>query len=168
MTKIGAEALMSRRNEWIGIGVKRVFGVALAGMLVGAMTLAPVAGAAAGRRSRDEERVVSERAIDRTEVENLQRWVSAGHADWCKDARLVAAEELKRVAAEYSDEGFELDAVENRDSSSGNRVAFEWATVDGRVAYRVTVERFEWLLPIAKNVESMVWVPTSTEIVVQD
>jgi hypothetical protein len=32
----------------------------------------------------------------------------------------------------------------------------------------VTVERFEWLLPIAKNVESMVWVPTSTEILVQE
>ena len=30
--------------------------------------------------------------------------------------------------------------------------------------YRVTVERFEWLLPIAKNMESAVWVPTMTEI----
>lgn len=130
--------------------------------------MAPMAGVAAARGSRVEERVTSERAIDRAEVENLQRWVSAGHADWCKDARLVAAEELKRVAAEYSDEGFELDAVEDQDSSSANRVTFEWATVDGRVAYRVTVERFEWLLPIAKDVESMVWVPTSTEIVAQD
>ena len=154
--------------KWIGIGVKRLIGVGLAGMVVGAMALAPMAGAAAARGSRVEEQVTSERAIDRAEVENLQRWVSAGHADWCKDARLVAAEELKRVAAEYSDEGFELDAVEDQDSSSGNRVTFEWATVDGRVAYRVTVERFEWLLPIAKNVESMVWVPTSTEILLQD
>ena len=154
--------------KWIGIEVKRVVGVALAGMMMGAMTLAPMAGAAAARSSGVEELVTNERAIDRAEVENLQRWVSAGHADWCKDARLVAAEELKRVAAEYSDEGFELDAVEDQDLSSGNRATFEWATVDGRVAYRVTVERFEWLLPIAKNVESMVWVPTSTEILVQD
>jgi len=161
--------MYSRKNwEWIGIGLKRVGGTAMAAILVGAMATAPMAGAAAARGSRVEERVTNERAIDRAEVENLQRWVSAGHADWCKDARLVAAEELKRVAAEYSDEGFELDAVEDQNLSSGNRATFEWATVDGRVAYRVTVERFEWLLPIAKNVESMVWVPTSTEILVQE
>ena len=138
------------------------------GILVGAMAMAPAAGAVSVGSARAEERVTNERTIDRAEVENLQRWVSAGHADWCKDARLVAAEELKRVAAEYSDEGLELDAVEDQDLSSGNRATFEWATADGRVAYRVTVERFEWLLPIAKNVESMVWVPTSTEILVQD
>jgi hypothetical protein len=28
----------------------------------------------------------------------------------------------------------------------------------------VAVERFEWLLPIAKNAESIVWAPTSTGI----
>jgi hypothetical protein len=161
--------MYSRKNwKWIGVGLKRVGGTAMAAILVGAMALAPMAGAAAARGSRVEERVTNERAIDRAEVENLQRWVSAGHADWCKDARLVAAEELKRVAAEYSDGGFELDAVEDQDLSSGNRATYEWATVDGRVAYRVTVERFEWLLPIAKNVESMVWVPTGTEILVRE
>jgi len=140
----------------------------MAGILLGAMAMAPATGAVGVRSARAEERVTNERAIDRAEVENLQRWVSAGHADWCKDARLVAAEELKRVAAEYSDEGLELHAVEDQDLSSGNRATFEWATLDGRVAYRVTVERFEWLLPIAKNVESMVWVPTSTEVLVED
>jgi hypothetical protein len=152
----------------IGQGLTRMVGMGMAGILVGAMTLAPMAGAAAARGSRVEERATNQPVIDRAEVENLQRWVSAGHADWCKDARLVAAEELKRVAAEYSDEGFELDTVEDQDLSSGNRATFEWATLDGRVLYRVTVERFEWLLPIAKNVHSMVWVPTSTEILVQD
>jgi hypothetical protein len=136
-------------------------------MVMGAMTLVPIV-AVAGN-SRDQERVTNERAIDRAEVENLQRWVSAGHAEWCKDARLVAAEELKRLAAEYSGDGFELNAVvSDEDSNNGNRVTFEWATLDGRVRYHVTVVRFDWLLPIAKNVESMVWVPTSTEICTQD
>ena len=157
----------SLHKTTMGQGLTRMVGMGMAGILV-AMTLVPMAGAASGRGSRVDERLTSERAIDRAEVENLQRWVSAGHADWCKDARLVAAEELKRVTAEYSDEGFELDAVEDQDLSRGNRVTIEWATVDGRVAYRVTVERFEWLLPIAKNVESMVWVPTSTEILARD
>jgi hypothetical protein len=36
--------------------------------------------------------------------------------------------------------------------------------MDGRALYRVTVERFDWLLPFARNQESIVWVPTSTEI----
>ena len=152
----------------IGLRWTNMVSMGMARILLGAMAIAPAAGAVGVGSARAEERVTNERAIDRAEVENLQRWVSAGHADWCKDARLVAAEELKRVAAEYSDQGLEMDAVEDPDLSSGNRATFEWATVDGRVAYRVTVERFEWLLPIAKNVESMVWVPTSTEILVQD
>jgi hypothetical protein len=152
----------------IGLRLTSIIGMGMAVILLGAMTMAPAAGAVGVGSARAEERVTNERAIDRAEVENLQRWVSAGHADWCKDARLVAAEELKRVAAEYSDQGLELDAVEDQDLSGGNRATFEWKTMDGRVAYRVTVERFEWLLPIAKSVESMVWVPTSTEILVQD
>jgi hypothetical protein len=132
------------------------------GMLAGAMTLAPLA--AAGN-VREEERITHERHIDQADVENLQRWVSSGHADWCKDARLVAAEELWRMAPEYSGDGFELNAISAEPiASGGNRVTFEWTPLDGRALYRVTVERFDWLLPIAKNSESIVWVPTSTEI----
>jgi hypothetical protein len=132
------------------------------GMLGGAMTLAPLA--AAGN-VREEERITHERHINQADVENLQRWVSSGHADWCKDARLVAAEELWRLAPEYSGDGFELNAISAEPiASGGNRVTFEWAPLDGRALYRVTVERFDWLLPIAKNSESIVWVPTSTEI----
>ena len=117
----------------------------------------------------DEARVVSERTIDRGEAENLQRWVSAGHADWCKDARLVAAEELWRLAPEYSGHGFELNAVNaERSANAGDRVTFEWTPLDGRVVYRVTVERFDWLLPIAKNADAIIWIPTSTEIRVHE
>jgi hypothetical protein len=49
-------------------------------------------------------------------------------------------------------------------ANSGNRMTFEWTPMDGRALYRVTIERFDWLLPIAKDSESIVWVPTSTEI----
>lgn len=144
-------------------GFRSVIAIGIAGVLVGAMALGPIG--AAATNSPDEGRVIDEQVIERGEVENLQRWVSAGHADWCKDPRLVAAEELKRLAVEYSGNAFELSAVADDDNSNdGDRMTFEWATVDGRVLYRVTVERFEWLLPIAKNMESMVWVPSSTEI----
>ncbi len=81
----------------------------------------------------------------------------------------MAAEELKRLAEEYSGDGFELNLItSDADSNGGNRVTFEWAPPDGRELYRVTVERFDWLLLIAKNVDSIVWVPTSTEILTQE
>jgi hypothetical protein len=134
-------------------------------VLAGAMCVAPVA---AATKSGDETRVLSYRALDRREIENLQRWVAAGHADWCKDARLVAAEELKRLAADFEDDATELTAVnigESFDGSKGaKKLTFEWTPLDGRAAYRVTVERFEWLLPIAGDAEAVVWVPTATEI----
>ncbi len=147
-------------------GLKRAIGIGVAGVLAGAMTLAPLA-AAGG--VREEDRIVNERTVNRAEVENLQRWVSSGHADWCKDARLVAAEELWRIAAEYSGDGFELNEIAAEIiANGGDRVTFEWAPLDGRAQYRVTVERFDWLLPIAKDTEAIVWVPTSTEIRVHE
>jgi len=151
-----------RSERKIRAGVMRAFGIGVVGMLAGAMTLVPLAAAGA---VREEDRITNDRNINRSEVENLQRWVSSGHADWCKDARLVAAEELWRLAAEYSGDGFELNAISAEPiANGGNRVTFEWAPMDGRALYRVTVERFDWLLPIAKDSESIVWVPTSTEI----
>ena len=151
-----------RSEKKIRAGVMRAFGIGVVGMLAGAMTLVPLAAAGA---VREEDRITNNRNINRSEVENLQRWVSSGHADWCKDARLVAAEELWRLAAEYSGDGFDLNAISAEPiANGGNRVTFEWAPMDGRALYRVTVERFDWLLPIAKDSESIVWVPTSTEI----
>jgi hypothetical protein len=146
----------------IRAGVIRAFAIGVVGMLAGAMILVPLAAFGA---VREEDRITNNRNINRSEVENLQRWVSSGHADWCKEARLVAAEELWRLAAEYSGEGFELNAISAEPiANGGNRVTFEWAPMDRRALYRVTVERFDWLLPIAKDSESIVWVPTSTEI----
>lgn len=74
-------------------------------VLTGAMCVAPVS---AATKSGEETRVVSYRAVDRAQVENLQRWVAAGHEGWCKDARLVAVEELKRLAADFADDATEL------------------------------------------------------------
>ena len=81
---------------------KRVLAAAVAGLSFGAMMMAPAIVAA---KSGDETRVVSYRAVDRAEIENLQRWVAAGHEDWCKDARLVAAEEFRRLAPDFAAHG---------------------------------------------------------------
>jgi hypothetical protein len=155
-----------RGEKRTGTGAKRAFGIGGAGLLAGAMTIAPLA--AAGN-ARESDRITNEHNIDRAEVANLQRWVALGHADWCKDARLVAAEELRRLAPDYSGGALELNPIDTESTGDGlNRVTFEWAPIGGRTLYRVTVERFEWLLPIAKNVQSIVWVPTSTEILVHE
>jgi hypothetical protein len=146
--------------------LKRAMAIGVMGMLAGAITLAPLSAAA---RAREGERVMYERIIDRAQLENLQRWVSSGHADWCKDARLVAAEELWRLAPEYSGDGFELNVIGAEPiAHDGKRLTFEWAPLDGRAVYRVTVERFDWLLPIARDREAIIWVPTRTEILTHE
>jgi hypothetical protein len=140
----------------------------LATLLFGAMALATVADAA---RSADENRVVNHRVLDRAEIENLQRWVASGHEAWCKDPRLVAAADLRRIAANFADGAAELNQL-GPAAAGGNgsrkKLAFEWTPPDGRATYRVTVERFDWLLPIAKDADGVVWVPTITEITVHD
>jgi hypothetical protein len=142
-------------------------------MLVGTMALAPVTVAAGTAKSGEENRVVNYHAVDRAQIENLQRWVAAGHEDWCKDPRLVAAEELKRIAADFAGDATELNAVDFGGGVDGvgsvkKAATFEWAPLDGRATYRVTAERFEWLLPIAKDADAVVWVPTLTEIQIHE
>jgi len=161
-----------RFTKGVRTAAKSIGATSLAMVLGGAVALAPVTAAATPAKSGEENRVVSQRAVDRAEIENLQRWVAAGHEDWCKDARLVAAEELKRIAADYAGDTQELGAVEVTETAgtanSARKVAFEWTPLDGRATYRVTVERFEWLLPIAQATDAVVWVPTMAEIQIHE
>lgn len=113
-------------------------------------------------------RVTVAEEIDRGQLENLQRWVAEGHEEWCKDARLVAAQEMRRLAPDFSGEVIELgltsDDADDAKESGASLKTFQWAPADGRAVYRVTVKRFDWLLPIAEEVESIIWVPTGAEI----
>jgi len=138
----------------------RIAGALLAGMLaIGA----PAAMAAAGER-----RIDLKTKLDRHKIENLQRWVSAGHEEWCKDARLVAMDELRRVAPAFAGNEADMEALPlDAEQASENRAVFVWTSPDGKASYRVTVERFEWLLPIAGEADSIVWVPTHAEIIAQ-
>lgn len=132
--------------------------------------MAPATVAAA--RPIGENRVVHYHTVDRAQIENLQRWTGAGHEDWCKDARLVAAESLRRIAADFVGGAAELSPADSAEPPGGNgvakKLAFLWTPPDGRATYRVTVERFDWLLPIAKDPDAVVWVPTITEIEMHD
>ncbi|HVO56215.1 MAG TPA: hypothetical protein VMT51_00820 [Dongiaceae bacterium] len=155
---------MRVRNGW-----KQVLVTGLAAALVaGPASAMPTSGNDLGRTRKVAVRLVREKEIERERVESLQRWVAGGHADWCKDARLVAAEEFWRLAPEFSGDGFELSLAASQAHAGGQRMTFEWASPDGRATYRVTVERFAWLLPIAKDAEAIVWVPTRTELRTQE
>ena len=132
----------------------------LAGVLA---TGAPAAMASAGER-----RIDLKTEVDRHKIENLQRWVSAGHEEWCKDARLVAMDELRRVAPAFAGNEADVEALPlDAEPASENRAVFIWTSPDGKASYRVAVERFEWLLPIAGGADSIVWVPTHAEIIAQ-
>src|SRR5579859_6379600 len=95
--------------------VLRIAGAALAGLLAVAVPAAMAAGA--------DRRVDMSREVDRVKVENLQRWVSAGHEEWCKDPRLVAMDELRRVAPAFAGEAGDFEALPlDTESASGQRV----------------------------------------------
>ena len=140
---------------------RRFTAIGTAWVFAAVLMFVPVA--TAGQKG-GEERLVSYRMIEREKIENLQRWVAAGHEEWCKDARLVAAQDLQRITSEFGGDAAELSAGAGGD---GKRMTFEWAGLDGRVLYRVTVERFAWLLPIAKDADGIVWVPTVVEVQLQ-
>ena len=124
---------------------------------------APVIAAAAPDAHHKEVRIPR---VDRRAIENLQRWVNGGHDGWCKDAREVASAELRRVVPEFSGDRFDLASLPvNAQAKGGKRAEFTWAALDGSAAYRITVERLDWLKPVAGSVGRMVWVPTRVEIV---
>ncbi|HSC46195.1 MAG TPA: hypothetical protein VLC94_10200 [Candidatus Acidoferrum sp.] len=149
------------RNSHANRGLRWMCGAALtlSTMMAGAV-LAPIAGAA---NSADDSPVVSYLAVDRSELQHLQRWVAAGHEDWCKDPRLVAAEQFKRMAPDFAADTMELQTNEATNDAAA-ALTFAWAPLDGRAIYRITVQRFDWLLPIAKNPDALIWVPTIVQV----
>ena len=134
-----------------------------ASVIAGLLLLAPPAARPAPPR---DQRLVISHTIDKAAIENLQRWVSAGHESWCKDARMVASKELLRIAPDFAGGQAELQALPlQTEFLTGTKAIFTWTPLDGRATYRVTVERYAWLLPIAGERDRIIWVPARTEIV---
>ena len=143
------------------VNLKPIAGAVLLGVLAVAAPVFPTTTAASAER-----RVEMIQDVDRVKVENLQRWVNAGHEEWCKDARLVAMDELKRVAPAFASASSDLEALPlDEESAEAGRAVFVSSSPDGRATYRMTVERFDWLLPIAGDADSIVWVPTHAEVI---
>ena len=161
--RIREEVMNGTFEKEAAMGDGRSMLVRIAGALLAGVLAIGAPAAAAGER-----RVDVRPELDRHKIENLQRWVSAGHEEWCKDARLVAMDELRRVAPAFAGNEADVEALPlDAEPSLENRAAFVWTSPDGKASYRVTVERFEWLLPIAGEADSIVWVPTHAEIIAQ-
>ena len=102
-----------------------------------------------GAEPAKEHRIVYTFAVDRGQTENLQRWVNAGHDGWCRDAELVAVASMRRISEEFEEVQPASLPLE----------------LDGLKTYRITLRRYEWLLPAAGSLHRMIWVPEKVEIV---
>ncbi len=107
---------------------------------------------------------VVEFPISRSDAEALQRSVSHGHQPWLLQSRAVADEAIAELDEKY-ERGlyvtFSKVAV-----SHPNLVTCEYSLSDGSRRFEVTVNRFDWLLPVSKRLEWTIWIPT--KIVIDD
>jgi len=116
-----------------------------------------------------EHRVAKELPVDRARVENLQRWVDAGHDAWCRNPQLVAAMTLRRMAPEFANYDFELASLAAGDGRvSPAKAVYTFHSIDGHTKYRITLRRFGWQTKNAGSPESRVWVPVRSEKITRD
>jgi hypothetical protein len=111
-----------------------------------------------------EHRVVYTFAVDRTQTEELQRWVNDGHDGWCRDPQLVAVAAMRRISEEFEEvEAASLPLqLERREKSEA---VYTFHSLDGLKTYRLTLRRYDWLLRTAGSLHRMIWVPEKAEIV---
>jgi hypothetical protein len=135
----------------------------LAMWTLGAMTMT-IAEAQTG-----EHRAVQEIPVDRARVENLQRWVNAGHDTWCRNPEFVAAMTLRRVAPEFSNYDFELASLTTgNEKVSPARAVYTFPSLDGHTTYRITLRRFRWQSKTASSPDDRIWVPVRSEKITRD
>jgi hypothetical protein len=111
-----------------------------------------------------EHQVVQAIPVDRARVENLQRWVDAGHDTWCRNPQFVAAMTLRRVAPEFSNCDFELASLTTgNEKVSPAQAIYTFHSLDGHTSYRITLRRFCWQSKTAASRDERIWVPVSSE-----
>ena len=116
-----------------------------------------------------EHRVAKELPVDRARVENLQRWVDAGHDAWCRNPQLVAAVTLRRMAPEFANYDFELASLAAHDGRvSPAKAVYTFHSLDGHTKYRISLRRFAWQTKSAGSPESRVWIPVRSEKITRD
>ncbi|MGB7727542.1 MAG: hypothetical protein WBL50_05895 [Candidatus Acidiferrum sp.] len=114
-----------------------------------------------------EHRAVFNFPVDRAKVQDLQRWVNAGHDTWCRDAHLVADATLRRISPDLA--GYESASLPlELETSQKTRTVYVFHSLDGRSTYRITLRRYRFLLPAAGTIRQIIWIPESAEIITRD
>jgi hypothetical protein len=116
-----------------------------------------------------EQRVVQMIPVDRARVENLQRWVDAGHDAWCRNPQFVAAMALRRVAPEFSNYDFELASLTTgNEKVSPSQAIYTFHSIDGHSSYRIMLRRFRWQSKSATSSDDRIWVPVRSEKITRE
>ena len=99
--------------------------------------------------------------LNRAGYRQIQRYVNQGHQPWRLDSNAVAGVVILDLThAKDRTSAYDVPLVE---VSETERRAIYLYRLKGS-SYYITLERFDWLLPVAKRWESMIWVPTHTTI----
>jgi hypothetical protein len=116
-----------------------------------------------------EQRVAQKIPVDRARVENLQRWVDAGHDTWCRDPQAVAAMALRRVAPEFANYDFELASLTTgNETVSPTQAVYTFHSIDGRSSYRITLRRFCWQSKTTVSPNERIWIPVRSEKITRE
>jgi hypothetical protein len=116
-----------------------------------------------------DQRVAQKIPVDRARVENLQRWVDAGHDTWCRDPQSVAALALRRVAPEFANYDFELASLTTgKEKVSQTQAVYTFHSIDGRSSYRITLRRFRWQSRTASSPDERIWIPVRSEKITRE
>jgi hypothetical protein len=114
------------------------------------------------------QRMVRDYRLDRAKLEQLQRWVNAGHDTWCRDPKLVASAAWQQVAPDLAGSEFGLASLPTeRITAHGTKSVYTFSTLDGRTTYQVTLRRFHWLLSAAGTTDKMIWAPVRIETIIR-
>lgn len=145
-----------------GLGIILPAALRISFRVVGFILWTTLAGAAFGQTK--EQREVRDYAATRVAVEHLQRWVNAGHDEWCRDAKSVAEGALQRIAEPAEAEYELMSASMQKENETETRAVYNYHSLDGRVTYRITVRRYPWLEKTAGGIRNAVWAPERAEI----
>jgi hypothetical protein len=116
-----------------------------------------------------EQRVAQKIPVDRARVENLQRWVDAGHDTWCRDPQSVATMALRRTAPEFANYDFELAALTTgNEKVSLTQAVYMFHSIDGHTSYRITLRRFRWQSRAADSPNDRIWIPVRSEKITRE
>ena len=116
-----------------------------------------------------EERVAQKIPVDRARVENLQRWVDAGHDTWCREPQAVATMTLRRLAPEFANYDFELASLTTgTEKASPTRAVFTFHSLDGHSSYRITLRRFGWQSKTTSSPNERIWIPVRSEKITRE